>query len=250
MNTILTPIEKRGDIYVKRDDLFSFAGINGGKVRTALVLAEDADWGLVTAGSRFSPQVNIVARLARALDLCCRVHVPAGEETPELRDARRCGAEVIQHTPGYNSVIIARARADVAQTGYRYIPFGMECGEAVEQTAKQVENIPGAVKRIVIPVGSGMSLAGVLHGVSERALGIPVLGIVVGADPGRRLLRYAPFGWTAMIELVESTLGYHERAHETIFRGIKLDPIYEAKCLPYLEADDLFWIVGIRPSAM
>jgi hypothetical protein len=27
---------------------------------------------------------------------------------------------------------------------------------------------------------------------------------------------------------------------------VELDPIFEAKCLPFLEAGDLFWLIAIR----
>ena len=52
-----------------------------------------------------------------------------------------------------------------------------------------------------------------------------------------------------MVKIVKSTLPYHKEAEEIHLGGLLLDPIYEAKCLPYLEKDDLFWVVGIRASA-
>ena len=74
----------------------------------------------------------------------------------------------------------------------------MECQEAVEQTRLQVANIPKSTKRIVVPVGSGMSLCGILHGLQDVGLGhVPVLGIVVGASPIKRLTKYAPIFWQA-----------------------------------------------------
>jgi hypothetical protein len=125
----------------------------------------------------------------------------------------------------------------------------MECREAVEQTAGQVPaRFPKEVRRIVIPVGSGMSLAGLLQGLSERGLALPVLGVRVGADPSKRLDRYAP-GWRERVELVQSDLDYRQEAPETRLGALELDPIYEAKCLPFLKDGDLLWVVGIRPSA-
>ena len=32
--------------------------------------------------------------------------------------------------------------------------------------------------------------------------------------------------------------------------GLVLDPVYEAKCLPYLEPGDVLWTVGVRASAL
>lgn len=228
--------------------------MRGGKVRTCWRLAQGAP-GLVTAGSRASPQVNIVAHIAAELGIPCRVHTPTGEASPEVLAAIARGAERIAHKAGYNSVIIARAREDAAALGWREIPFGMECGEAIEETAGQVGNLPLAVEggpsRLVIPVGSGMSLAGVLWGL-RRVWGgnaPTVLGIVVGADPAKRLEQYAPPGWRAMVELRPSGLDYHAPAPRARLGALALDPIYEAKCLPFLQTGDLFWVVGIRQTA-
>lgn len=153
-----TPVERVGDVWLKRDDLYTVAGVSGGKVRSCWALAQGAT-GLVTAGSRASPQVNIVAHIARRLGVPCAVHTPAGEPSPEVADALACGAMRVEHRPGYNSVIIARAREDAAARGWTEIPFGMECQEAVKQTRQQVANVPADVRRLVVPVGSGMSLS-------------------------------------------------------------------------------------------
>ena len=243
----LTPVDEHGGYSVKRDDTYVVAGVRGGKVRTCYTLAKGAS-GLITAGSRQSPQVNIVAHIAAHLDVPCRVHVPAGELTPELEDARAQGAELVMHRPGYNSVICARAREDAAASGWKYIPFGMECIEAVQATAGQVTNIPSDTKRLVVPVGSGMSLAGVLQGLLDLGRDIPVLGVRVGADPSKRLNAFAPFGWQDKAELVTSPLDYHAHAPDTMLGELELDPVYEAKCLPYLEEGDCLWVVGIRAT--
>lgn len=248
-----TPVERRGNVWVKRDDLFEVAGVRGGKVRSCWALSQGAT-GLVTAGSRSSPQVNIVAHVAKALGIPCRVHTPEGELSPEVQAAEAAGAEVVQHRAGYNNVIIKRARDDAKKRGWREIPFGMECTEAVTQTRAQVASIAehvraGAIKRVVMPVGSGMSLAGVLHGLRDHGLTVPVVGVVVGSDPKERLAKYAPAGWESMVELRASGLPYDKPGAAEEFLGLRLDPIYEAKCLPFMEPDDLLWVVGIRQTA-
>lgn len=72
----LTPIEEHGGFLVKRDDLFRVAGVRGGKVRSCWHLAQGAE-GLVTAGSRSSPQVNIVGPTSRSGSAC-----PAASTSP------------------------------------------------------------------------------------------------------------------------------------------------------------------------
>ncbi len=247
----LTPVELHGGHWVKRDDLFAIPGGAGGKVRTCLTLARGADAGLITAGSRQSPQVNIVAGVAAALGLPCRVHVPAakGGLTPELAAAQATGAEIVEHRPGHNSVIIARAREDAAARGWTEIPFGMECAEAVAATAAQVANLPADAKRLVVPVGSGMSLAGILSGLAAAGRDLPVLGVKVGADPSKRLDRYAP-GWRERAELLDSPLDYHQHAPVTELGALRLDPVYEAKCLPFLQEGDVLWVVGCRETEL
>lgn len=247
----LTPVELHGGHPVKRDDLFRVAGGAGGKVRTCLTLARTADAGLVTAGSRQSPQVNIVAGIAATLGLPCRVHVPAakGGLTPELSAAKAAGAEIVEHRPGYNTVIVARAREDAETLGWTEIPFGMECWEAVRATAAQVRNLPADATRLVVPVGSGMSLAGILTGLDEVDSDLPVLGVIVGADPTERLDAYAPAGWRERCELIASPLDYHQHAPATELGTLSLDPVYEAKCLPFLREGDALWVVGCRETA-
>lgn len=279
----LTPVEEvHGGVWVKRDDLFTVAGVSGGKVRSCFHLAtrDPSTKGLVTAGSRASPQVNIVAHIAAHLGIPCRVHTPTGVLSEEVLQARDVGAEVVQHKAGYNAVIVARAREDAAARGWLNIPFGMECAEAVEQTASQVENLValvqgGAVQRIVMPVGSGMSLCGVLAGIEHHGLweqGLTVLGVVVGADPMKRLRTYGPRGSLfgggevmgdalvpaylkdGRLTLTASGSDYHDPAPDAHTCpkgwGFGLDPHYEAKCVPHLRhhAGDCLWVVGVRKS--
>lgn len=243
----LTPVQEHGGHFVKRDDLYCVAGVRGGKVRTCWNLAQGAK-GLVTAGSRASPQVNIVAHIAARLGVPCRVHTPEGELSLEVQAAQLQGAEVVQHKPGHNSVIVARAREDAKAQGYREIPFGMECQEAIEQTRKQVANLPfGEFERIVVPVGSGMSLAGILHGLKDLGQKVPVLGVVVGAQPDKRLDKYAPKDWRDMVSLVDAGMDYHDSVARKLGQ-LELDAHYEAKVVDHLQDGDLVWVVGIRQT--
>jgi hypothetical protein len=247
---LLTPVRPvPGGAWAKRDDLFEVAGVTGGKARSCFAIARTARKGLVTAGSRSSPQVNIVARIGRLLSLPVRAHVPGGPETPELALAAAAGAEVVPVYPGYNSVITAAAARDAEQRGWTLVPFGMECGEAIAQTAAQVENLPQGAERVVVPVGSGMSLAGILTGMGQFGLRLPVVGVVVGADPTRRLDRWAPPWWRTQVELVPSGSDYHRPAQDAVWRGLSLDPHYEAKAAPFVRKGDVLWVVGIRQSA-
>ena len=245
----LTPVERQGRLWLKRDDLFMVGEQCGGKARACVELAQGATTGLVTASARQSPQAAIVAAVAHQLGIPCRVHTPTGASTPELEDAIRLGAVRIAHRPGYNRVIVARAREDCRERDWLLIPFGMECEEALRLTALQVRNVPSPAQRLVVAVGSGISLAGILLGLRERSGPTPsVLGVVIGADPTRRLDRWAP-GWREKATLVPAGVEYHQPAGRDTLGGVRLDPIYEAKCLPFLRDGDCFWVVGLRGSA-
>jgi 1-aminocyclopropane-1-carboxylate deaminase/D-cysteine desulfhydrase-like pyridoxal-dependent ACC family enzyme len=244
---ILTPVEEHGGVLFKRDDLFTVAGVHGGKARSCWHLAQNAK-GLVTAGSRLSPQIKLVALIAKELGIPSRAHCPQGELGRTLIEAQEAGCEIIQHKAGYNSVIIARAKQDAKDNPqFTYIPFGMECQEAIIQTRQQVKNLVGLkFNRIVIPVGSGMSVAGVLWGLIDNSITVPVLGIVVGASPEKRLTAYAPFMWEYVLTMQNAGIDYHKEAPNLTLKGIGLDPIYEAKCIPFVKRGDLLWIVGNR----
>lgn len=248
-----TPVERHGDIWMKREDVYAFGGVRGAKVRTCMFFvqrAKEAGLGVITAGSRQSPQVNFVAQIARALGVECRVHVPSGALTPELIAARAAGAEVVQHEYGYNSVIIARAMEDAADSGWVEIPYGMESPEAVEFTKPQVANLPRDAKRIVNSVGSGMTLAGILWGLLEHDIDIPVVGCYVGHPPEDRLDNHAPPQWRDMVEMVTDGTDYHDPAKNTHYEGVLLDPWYEAKAIPFLQPEDCLWVSAIRPSVV
>ncbi len=261
-----TPLELHDGIWVKRDDLFRVGGSHGGKVRACLGVV--ADWeqeagrrapGLVTAGSRHSPQVNIVATVAASMGIPCRAHVAEanGGLRGEVAAAARAGAVIVGHRPGHNTVIKARARDDAAARGWVHVPYGMECAAAVQQTARQVlataAALPPGVRRFVVPVGSGMSLAGVLVGMDAAGLRLPVLGVAVGPRPEKRLDCWAP-GWRRRATLADSGLPYFAEAPVQHVGAVQLDPVYEAKCVPFLREGDLFWVVGhretMRPAAL
>ena len=264
----LTPVERatlpdgHGHVWLKRDDAFMLGGSRGGKVRACLTIVRDAlahpdtaaraERGLVTAGARESPQVNIVATVGRHLGLPVRVHVPAGAMSPETLAAAEKGADVITHRPGYNTVIIARARKDADERGWFEVPFGMEHSTNLDTNARQTLNLPvngdGSLPRLVLPVGSGMTLAGLLWGLKEYdSWNRPVLGVRVGAFPLTRIDRWAPPDWRDVVTLVESADDYHRPAR-AVLDGVLFDPHYEAKCVPFLEDGDVMWVTGRRAT--
>lgn len=244
----LTPWEQHGSNWVKRDDLFELAGIRGGKVRTCAYMGQ-GQAGLTTAGFRNSPQGIIIATVAEELGIPSRIHCPAAKDLgSELLAVETRGGELVAHRPGYGSVITHRAKADAAERGWTYIPFGMECEEAVLQTSGQAREIPPGINRLVACVGSGMSLAGILTGLWRNGYrDLPVVGVQVGATGAeRRLDAYAPMWREMPVELVRSPYAYHQPYPHPWLGELRLDRVYEAKCLDFLWPGDGLWVIGRR----
>lgn len=252
----LTPLERHGDHWLKRDDMLEIVGHRGGKVRTCWAIATEAKARgatcLVTAGSRHSPQVPMVAAVARALGMDAICFVPAGDQTPELQQAAADGAALHGVRPGHNIVIVARAReyaADDARAAL--VPFGMEHQRALDMTGQQVRSLDGWTGgRLVVPVGSGMTLAAILQALHQAWPQPPpyrVVGVVLGADPTRRLDRWAPPWWRSMVDLVPAGVPYHRHVIASV-GAVQLDPVYEAKCVAHLQPGDALWVVGRRAA--
>jgi 1-aminocyclopropane-1-carboxylate deaminase/D-cysteine desulfhydrase-like pyridoxal-dependent ACC family enzyme len=282
MTTIVTPLQQVGDFLLKRDDLFEVAGVRGGKARSCWAIAQGAT-GLVTASQRTSPQGKIVAHIARALGVGCRVYAPdAVKLGSELEAAKAAGADIRQYPAGRQRYLDKLAREDANTSGWRLIKLGMESEQAVQgmaaqalATVAQMNNQRITARRVVVTVGSGVSLAGILQGFAQADFTAPVIGVMVrsGRDkrPGKRLQKrldkgappdlrgrcelvsselkkrldkWAPPDWRGRCELVPSELESDESA--TQLGNVQLHPIFEAKCIPFLKPGDLLWVIGSR----
>lgn len=242
-NIKYTPVEKIENIYMKRDDYYSVGNVLGGKVRSALELSKNAEIGLTTAGSRKSPQIQIISEIAKIKKLPFVAFTPTGNLTPELIFAKNNGAIINQVYMGFNNNIIKHAKDFSKKTGYTYIPFGMEDSRVLDKISEQVGNLPKDFKRLVISIGSGMTLCGIIRGFEKYRIDKPILGVVVGANPIKRLDTYAS-NWKNCTTLVKSNIDYHKEYKNFVYGGVELDPIYEAKCIDFLESGDLLWVVG------
>lgn len=173
--------------------------------------------------------------------------MPKGKDTSVILNINKNSLSQIHRTEvGYNNVICKWASDYAIENNYCYIPFGMECEENIEVTKRQVLNIPEHIKRIVVPVGSGMNFISIVNGLEEYGMtDKTVLGVSVSKDVTKTINKYlnAP---NINYEIVKSESDYHKEAEEYTIEGVELDRIYEAKCLPYIEPGDCLWIVGKR----
>jgi 1-aminocyclopropane-1-carboxylate deaminase/D-cysteine desulfhydrase-like pyridoxal-dependent ACC family enzyme len=262
-------------IYFKRDDLykpFKDFRITGGKVRQCLYLIEsnlkhirdECDSTIATAASVFSPQATIVSRVAKEFGLKCIIGV--GTATPMKHRAMQIcvenGAEIITLVTAnaYNNVLYTKLAELNKTRKFFTVNFGYQASSSrdaiIEMNALQVQNIPKKVKSIVIPVGSGVSSAGILVGVQRYRPDILKSKSVYMYQPfgyDRKDVIYGcanlDFGTAGQYEV--SDFAYHKAMHIEPSPGFVLDAIYEAKSylmmiknLEKLPKPTCFWLVG------
>jgi len=279
----LTPVEFIDGVYYKRDDYYTPFGVkhvNGGKVRQAIRLFEtihedivnNHNSGVVTGSSVHSPQGAIISKVAKERGLRCIVAV--GATKPEtlhkhhlVRLSEYYGAEVINVAgTGYQTAVDAGIKKKIISTnGYKLIKFAIALEKnpsaIFESVAEQVSNIPDILDTLVIPVGSGIQMAGILMGLKKYNKQVKrVVG--VGFKDRRKVID----GYLKRFQcdLTSEYLGSAFNSYEMVLtphtyskqvvqkvNGELVDLIYEGKALEWMRQEPmrdsekrLFWIVG------
>jgi 1-aminocyclopropane-1-carboxylate deaminase len=185
-----------GRLLVKRDDLSGFA-MAGNKTRPleyllGAAIAEGCDT-LVVGGVATSNFCAGAAVAAQAAGLRCHIVLPGGPPPPNavnLRLARVCGAQVsFSGTPraGLDERIQDRA-AELRRAGLRAFAIPRGGANALGslgfvRAATELHEQLGArgydQARVVLPVGSGGSLAGLLVGGDQQAARWTITGVSV-----------------------------------------------------------------------
>lgn len=271
MNFELTPIEEYNGILFKRDDKFRpFADLplNGGKIRQALMLLErnqekiEREHGgvVATAGGVNSPQGIIITR--SAIEFGFKTILAFGGKTPELsiknnklvRIAHDLGAKIVISGIGYDVGLVHMLKKDYPNAFL--IKFGINLDSdpdaIIGAIADQCENIPHDLDMLVIPVGSGLSMAAILVGLDKfdirpkRVIGIQIAGY----DRRKTITEIAPF--LADYEFYSAKdFKYAYQLKLWLNDTEMLDPLYEAKAMYHFKKNFdfkykrvLFWIVG------
>ncbi len=245
--TFRTAENRQTTVYLKREDLWFRGEAHGSKCKVGFKLVGDKPLAVVGGSHRTSPQAERVALIGRELGVPAHVHTAASaEESPIIKRCRELGAVVHEHRPGYMNVVLKRAADQAGENGFALIPWGMECDTYVEEVAKQVKNIPNDVKRIVVPLGSGMALSGILRGLAAQGRALPILAVSVGSkNYAPRVDKYAPKDWSARVKIVDSPIPFDTMLDVSV-GPVSLDPQYEAKCAEHLQNGDLLWLVAHR----
>jgi hypothetical protein len=191
----LTPVEKRGSLWFKREDTFApfgYGGINGSKLRQLIHLLETdknrpegPSRGLLTGSSVMSPQIPMGAAVARHYGLTPTVvvgatHPKAAIRNPMVEMGAWFGARYdLKVRVAFNPIL--QNRVANLHKGVMSDHFVLEYGitrdhkihtpEMVlafhEVGAAQVQNLPPEAKRLIVPAGSCNSATSILHGIAK-----------------------------------------------------------------------------------
>jgi 1-aminocyclopropane-1-carboxylate deaminase/D-cysteine desulfhydrase-like pyridoxal-dependent ACC family enzyme len=267
----LTPVEERGGLLFKRDDLFrpfETKVLNGGKLRQVItVLRACRRRGVITAASIHSPQIPLVAGAAHHLGLRCVAVVGGTSVTTELDMARRLGAEIKRSASGRHRALFAEVARVNSTLDYYVVPYGVvspsDPAACFMTQAQQAANLPDELDTLVVTCGSGMSTLGILTGLWRFSKRVNEVVLVTTA-PSRsetisnfvRAAEPAARSFLGSVKLTYIDLfglpGFrYERRVPYTLCGIHLHPRYEAKAFRHvLQRRDcsskrtLFWIIG------
>jgi 1-aminocyclopropane-1-carboxylate deaminase/D-cysteine desulfhydrase-like pyridoxal-dependent ACC family enzyme len=187
----LTPVEKVGDMFFKREDYFAplgYGGINGSKLRQAIWIVNeqyeknDGKSVLISGASIKSPQLCMSSAVASHFGYKS-VHV-IGATRPDTCMKRKMvematwfGAEFIFLKVGYNPVLQSKVDSMVkSDSKFFKLNYGITlCDSSTPEQitlfhftgANQVKNIPDHIENLIVPFGSGNSAISILYGLSK-----------------------------------------------------------------------------------
>jgi hypothetical protein len=261
----IDPVETIGGYSVKRCDRFALGIHVGMKVRQCLhvcfenmrLISERHSGGVCTGAGLPSPQIGIVAGVARYFGLKAAVTTPRFQNGK--KDYSRISASIaaaegadVYGVRNPNPSGYERDAKCLAETlGYFQVKFGMAGRVSMEPVSLQCENIPKYVRTVVLIAGSGLSACGVLHGI--RRFSRPVLRVVVVCLSKHfhdtRDAWYEPLGasekFDGEVVTVQSPAKY-----QSLCRHQFLDWTYESKAWSWMESnitpsrETLFWVIG------
>lgn len=256
--TDITPIQKFGDWYAKREDLACFIGNDrpsGSKVRQYLHMATLMPQGtpaLVGCSANGSMQIYVADAAAR-LGVDAHILVPRRKKKTLLTEwSERMGAQVQYLHCGWPNFVRSEARK-FAKTLGGCIRWNRDL--AIEDTRVQVKDIPQDVRRIVVVLGSGLTACGIMLGLGDigrsdiELLCVDVCGMINAVELRTLFLsKCSPL--TTLPQLptaVKSEYKYGQHLQGALPDGTPLDCNYAAKCLEFLQAGDMLWVSGMRP---
>lgn len=278
--TKLTPVQKVGGLYIKREDMFKpfdFSNVNGTKLRQCIYLIlkniNTAKNGVLTCCSIHSPQGIIVTSVCKYLNIKSTVFYGATtyerlDILPIPRMIKDIGGSIeIVSKIGRMSVLKSKAIKRKENTCEFLVEHGMDLMENTDcflkSVANQVQNIPENLDNLVITCGSAITTTGILYGL--RLFNKDVKNIIlVGVAPNRVEKIYknlAELEDILKIKLSDTEFKYidlfntkgfkYEKKEYANHFGLEFHPNYEAKTykwliknIDYKNEKTCFWVIG------
>jgi hypothetical protein len=183
----LTPVEKIGDIYFKREDKFAPLGynsINGSKLRQCIWLVDQ--WvktkniqGVISGSVVGSPQHPFIASICKHYNIGCLIVTGSKNylSHKNMQLAEQLGAQFHVTNIGYARALQSKAfqlaklipNHEVLETNIT-VDERINTQERIEAFHKvgsyQVNNIPDHIENLIIPCGSCNSVTSILYGIA------------------------------------------------------------------------------------
>ena len=183
----LTPVEKIGDIYFKREDKFAplgFNSINGSKLRQCIWLVHE--WvrtkgirGVVSGSVVGSPQHPFISSICKHYNIGCLIVTGSKNyiSHKNMQLADDMGANFYVTNIGYARALQSKAfklakqlpNHEVLETNIT-VDERLNSPERIEAFHKvgsyQVNNIPDHIENLIIPCGSCNSVTSILYGIA------------------------------------------------------------------------------------
>lgn len=269
----LTPVEKHGDIYFKRDDLFQpFGKVNGGKFRQCLSLVyenldnikNNYDSTIATYASVVSPQNPILADIANHLKLKSLIGI--GNTTLEkakkhkgIQYALDMNSEIVIlcKNQAFNNVLSKRMDMLLDKRRFFKINFGFHIKQSkksiIDTIGYQVKNIPNEIEQVVVPMGSCITFCGIVEGKRKYKKNFNIIGIQPFGYNRKKFIYESLDGmvWDYNFTYYTGNYSYGKLLKYKIDETLDLDMIYESKAFDYMIKNKIhkgkktcFWIVG------
>ena len=263
----LTPVEEYDGILYKRDDLYAPYEnfITGGKIRQCRDLVrtnldyirDECDSTIATASSIQSPQAPIVSKVAEEFGL--KSIIGFGNSTIEKATRHKAmswcqdlGSEliVLSKSQGFNNVLYYNLNKLNESRKFFPILFGYAAQKyresIITRIAEQVQNVECDV--LYVPVGSGVTLTGILEGVLKYSKKFRVVALQPFGHDRRKSIHAnleSP-SWEYSYDWKEGNYGYGKLLKKNV--GFELDMIYESKAFDMIEfnkeENSCFWVIG------
>lgn len=275
----LTPVEKIGDIWFKREDKFSPDGMhNGSKFRQLIWLFSRTSYPGVASGAvSGSPQLPMVAACAKHYGMKC-VQFTGARKNMALA-AKKLGAKTTLVNPGYAPLLNKRAKDYAEKHGWLRIETNITVTtsdadiEAFHRVgSEQVRNLPEHMETLIIPAGSRNSAVSVLYGLHRHPP--KSLKKIIFMHINKNLAQHENEMWARLKACGVKALPYkfetfdvfandytnYSKLMRYTYHGIGFHGRYEGKVwnfiadhptdfVPYLNDKTMFWIVGSEPKS-